>query len=96
MAAFAEGIKVTGPPHPTSSMNGKNGESNHNNRTSLVSSFQKRHYGTVNKGLWKANGFLVHKVGESDTLQGIALRYEVPVSSEPVVTEFSYLKKKKS
>ena len=47
--------------------------------TSLVSSYQGRHYGTVNKGQWKANGYILHTITPTDTLQGIALRYKVPV-----------------
>ena len=78
MAATTEGIKITVNSDSTSRyLNGQNGEQVH---TSLVSSNQKRHYGTVNKGQWKANGFLIHKIQDTDTLQGIALRYEVPVS----------------
>lgn len=77
MATFIEGLKIT--PDNSNGNIVTNGKSEGSNRTSLVSSYQKRHYGTVNKGQWKANGFLVHKLIDSDTLQGIALKYSVPV-----------------
>ncbi len=76
MATSSEGVKITDSFNETF----VNGDSGHSNRTSLVSSNQGRHYGTVNKGQWKANGFLTHKLVESDTLQGIALKYSIPVS----------------
>ena len=79
MATSLEGLKITDTANG-SGISRVNGETDHSNRTSLVPSYKKRHYGTVNKVQWKANGFLSHKLVESDTLQGIALKYSVPVS----------------
>lgn len=80
MASYTDGLRVT--ESSNGSLLSSNGGSRHGGeaRTSLVSSYQKRHYGTVNKGQWKANGFVTHTLEASDTLQGIALKYSVPVS----------------
>ena len=73
MAANAHEVGIS-IDSPTDSLNG-NGSAH----TSLVSSYQGRHYGTVNKGQWKANGYILHTITSTDTLQGIALKYKVPV-----------------
>ena len=73
MAANAKEVGIT-VDCPSDSLC-KNGSAH----TSLVSSYQGRHYGTVNKGQWKANGYILHTITSADTLQGIALRYKVPV-----------------
>lgn len=85
MASYADGLKITDNNSANGSLLHNTGNSRHsgasdNGRTSLVSSYQGRHYGTVNKGQWKANGFVIHTLEDSDTLQGIALKYSVPVS----------------
>ena len=73
MAANAKEVAIS-IDSPTNSLSG-NGSAH----TSLVSSYQGRHYGTVNKGQWKANGYILHTITSTDTLQGIALKYKVPV-----------------
>ena len=39
-----------------------------------------RGYGTVCQDRRSSNRFLIHEITEEDTLQGIALKYTVPVS----------------
>ena len=53
----------------------------HSQQASLVRSQETRGYGTIRQDRRSTNGFLVHEISE-DTLQGIALKYAVPVSIE--------------
>ena len=56
------------------------GSSDKSQHVSLVRSQDRRGYGTVRQLKRSSNGFLIHEVSECDTLQGIALKYAVPVS----------------
>ena len=75
MASSASGVTIT------VSRTAQNvGE--HSQQASLVRSQETRGYGTVRQDRRSSNGFLVHEISEEDTLQGIALKYAVPVSRE--------------
>ena len=54
----------------------------HSQQASLVRSQETRGYGTVRQDRRSTNGFLMYEISEEDTLQGITLKYTVPVSIE--------------
>lgn len=48
--------------------------------SSLVSNVRRKRYGTVGSD-WRISNNILHQVAPTDTLQGIALKYQVPVSA---------------
>ena len=47
--------------------------------SSLVSHSRRKRYGTVGPNWPVNNSYILHQVAPTDTLQGIALKYHVPV-----------------
>lgn len=65
---------------PSTAVHDNTVSSRDSQHTSLVSSQDRRGYGTVKQGSRLSNGFLIHEVADTDTLQGLALQYNVAVS----------------
>lgn len=72
MASLASGVGIT--------VSNANPDGEKDSQASLVRSQETRGYGTVRKDRRSSNGYHVHEIKEGDTLQGIALKYAVPVS----------------
>jgi LysM repeat protein len=83
MAANANGVGVTSSSSGSDSPSLRsNGNASHLQAALVENQSQRaRHYGTAHRGSYsRESGYIIHTITPIDTLQGIALKYEVSVS----------------
>ena len=81
MAVYAAGVQITPAEDPSEKTQRTSSSSQLlDQNSSLVSHSRRKRYGTVGSD-WRVNShYILHQVTPTDTLQGIALKYHVPVS----------------
>lgn len=91
MAAYSNGITITSSPRRSREESTSPNQSNGDIQSSLVynQSQKGRHYGTVYRGKNGNSTTIIHAILPTDTLQGIALKYGVPVCD--IVTILMYI-----
>ena len=80
MAVSAANIHISPVEDPSEKVPRKRSSSQLlNQNSSLVCNSRRKRYGTVGSDWRVTNSYVLHQVAPTDTLQGIALKYHVPV-----------------